>query len=167
MKLSGRIKTIFLAVTILLACEGISHSLSTQILGQLPRSTPKMEGVSSAGIIDFLNAIDTGSVELHSFMFIRHGKVIAEGWREPYAPFEYFVHDSLGKFCYAYVWKWMAQFDYSKQETRDFMLSVMKYWVEQDDTFIWSWQTPEPDTITPYIILERRKYIFNCLLLCL
>ena len=31
MKLSGRIKTIFLAVTILLACEGISHSLSTRI----------------------------------------------------------------------------------------------------------------------------------------
>ena len=86
MKLSGRIKTIFLAVTILLACEGISHSLSTQILGQLPRSTPKMEGVSSAGIIDFLNAIDTGSVELHSFMFIRHGKVIAEGWWAPFGP---------------------------------------------------------------------------------
>jgi glycosidase len=46
---------------------------------------------------------------------------------------EYFVHDSLGKICYAYIWKGMAQFDYSKQETRDFMLSVMKYWVEQYD----------------------------------
>ena len=45
-----------------------------------------MEGVSSAGIIDFLNAIDTGSVELHSFMFIRHGKVIAEGWWAPFGP---------------------------------------------------------------------------------
>jgi cyclomaltodextrinase / maltogenic alpha-amylase / neopullulanase len=46
---------------------------------------------------------------------------------------EYFVHDSLGKICYAYVWKGMAQFDYSKQETRNFMLSVMKYWVEEFD----------------------------------
>jgi glycosidase len=46
---------------------------------------------------------------------------------------EYFVHDSKGKICYAYIWKWMAQFDYSKQETRDFMLSVMKYWVGNFD----------------------------------
>ena len=86
MKFTDRIKTIFLAATILLACEGISHSLSAQTLGQLPRSTPETEGVSSAGIIDFLNAVDTGSVELHSFMLIRHGKVVAEGWWEPYAP---------------------------------------------------------------------------------
>lgn len=55
-----------------------------QDVQKLPRSNPEAEGVSSAGIIDFLNAIDTGSVELHSFMFIRHGKVIAEGWWSPY-----------------------------------------------------------------------------------
>lgn len=55
-----------------------------QETGKLPRSTPEAEGVSSAQIIDFLNAVDTGSVELHSFMFIRHGKVIAEGWWNPY-----------------------------------------------------------------------------------
>ncbi len=51
---------------------------------KLPRSTPENEGVSSSQIIDFLNAVDTGRVELHSFMFIRHGKVIAEGWWNPY-----------------------------------------------------------------------------------
>ena len=56
------------------------------LLDKLPRSTPESEGVSSAGIIDFLNAVDTGRVELHSFMFIRHGKVIAEGWWNPYGP---------------------------------------------------------------------------------
>ena len=54
------------------------------IIDKLPRTTPESQGVSSAGIIDFLNAVDTGSVELHSFMFIRHGKVIAEGWWSPY-----------------------------------------------------------------------------------
>lgn len=57
-----------------------------QTASSLPRSTPESEGVSSAAIIDFLNAVDTSGVELHSFMFIRHGKVIAEGWWDPYGP---------------------------------------------------------------------------------
>jgi CubicO group peptidase (beta-lactamase class C family) len=59
-------------------------NLSGQNTDKLPRRTPESEGVSSAGIVDFLNAVDTGRVELHSFMFIRHGKVIAEGWWNPY-----------------------------------------------------------------------------------
>ena len=55
-------------------------------MDKLPRGIPEAEGVSSAGIIDFLNAIDTGRQEIHSFMFVRHGKVIAEGWWDPYGP---------------------------------------------------------------------------------
>ncbi len=57
-----------------------------QTVSSLPRSTPEAEGVSSAAIIDFLNAVDTSGVELHSFMFVRHGRVIAEGWWDPYGP---------------------------------------------------------------------------------
>ncbi len=73
-----------LKVFIILICYGFSLSLSAQNTGKLPRSIPELEGVSSSGIIDFLNAIDTGKQEIHSFMFLRHGKVIAEGWWEPY-----------------------------------------------------------------------------------
>jgi CubicO group peptidase (beta-lactamase class C family) len=63
------------------------YGLSGQVTDRLPRSTPESEGVSSSGIIDFLNAVDTaGRVELHSFMFLRHGKVIAEGWWKPFGP---------------------------------------------------------------------------------
>jgi len=66
----------------------VNAGLLVNLMGQdtykLPRSTPEAEGVSSSGIIDFLNAVDAGKVELHSFMFIRHGKVIAEGWWNPY-----------------------------------------------------------------------------------
>jgi CubicO group peptidase (beta-lactamase class C family) len=66
----------------------VNSHLLVNLYGQdtfkLPRSTPEAEGVSSAQIIDFLNAMDTGRVELHSFLFIRHGKVIAEGWWNPY-----------------------------------------------------------------------------------
>ena len=77
---------IFVVVLIMMVNSVIAVNLSGQIADKLPRSTPESEGVSSAGIIDFLNAVDTGSVELHSFMFIRHGKVIAEGWWSPYGP---------------------------------------------------------------------------------
>ncbi len=73
-------------VFLMIASFGLVTNLSGQDTYKLPRSAPESEGVSSAGIIDFLNAVDTGSVELHSFMFIRHGKVIAEGWWNPYGP---------------------------------------------------------------------------------
>ena len=62
----------------------ITTNLAGQISDNLPRSFPESEGVSSKGIIDFINAVDTGRQEIHSFMFIRHGKVIAEGWWNPY-----------------------------------------------------------------------------------
>ena len=68
----------------MLVNSGIIVNLYGQDTYKLPRSTPEAEGVSSSQIIDFLNAVDTGRVELHSFMFIRHGKVIAEGWWNPY-----------------------------------------------------------------------------------
>jgi CubicO group peptidase (beta-lactamase class C family) len=80
-----RIYYSFLTAILVLAMISLgSEDLAAQTLSQLPRSTPEAEGVSSEGIIDFLNAADTSDVEIHSFMFIRHGKVIAEGWWEPY-----------------------------------------------------------------------------------
>jgi CubicO group peptidase (beta-lactamase class C family) len=53
---------------------------------QLPRSTPEAQGVSSAEILDFLEAVGKSQHEFHSFMMVRHGQVIAEGWWSPYAP---------------------------------------------------------------------------------
>jgi len=74
------------AILALLMVSGICIDLSGQNSSKLPRSNPEAEGVSSAGILEFLNAVDTSDVEIHSFMFLRHGKVIAEGWWEPYGP---------------------------------------------------------------------------------
>jgi CubicO group peptidase (beta-lactamase class C family) len=74
------------ACLIMLFNSGLIANLYGQDTYKLPRSTPEAEGVSSLRILDFLNAVDTGRVELHSFMFIRHGKVIAEGWWNPYEP---------------------------------------------------------------------------------
>jgi CubicO group peptidase (beta-lactamase class C family) len=52
----------------------------------LPRGIPEKEGVSSSSIMDFVNAAGHSRTELHSFMYLRHGKVIAEGWWNPYSP---------------------------------------------------------------------------------
>ncbi|MGD0206420.1 MAG: serine hydrolase [Verrucomicrobiota bacterium] len=52
---------------------------------QLPRSAPEAQGVSSAEILDFLEAVGKSQHEFHSFMLVRHGQVIAEGWWSPYA----------------------------------------------------------------------------------
>lgn len=79
-------RTLFTAALMILTLlSGIK--LTGQVADKLPRSTPENEGVSSRGLIDFLNAADTASrVELHSFMFIRHGRIIAEGWWKPNGP---------------------------------------------------------------------------------
>lgn len=55
-----------------------------QKTNSLPRSTPEAEGVSSEGITQFLEAASKSKHEFHSFMIIRHGKVVAEGWWNPY-----------------------------------------------------------------------------------
>ncbi|HXB33533.1 MAG TPA: serine hydrolase [Puia sp.] len=52
----------------------------------LPRSLPEKEGVSAADISRFIDAAAHSRTEFHSFMFLRHGKVVAEGWWSPYAP---------------------------------------------------------------------------------
>ncbi len=52
----------------------------------LPRSTPEAEGVSSQHILNFLDAASKSDHEFHSIMILRHGKVVAEGWWNPYRP---------------------------------------------------------------------------------
>jgi CubicO group peptidase (beta-lactamase class C family) len=54
--------------------------------GKLPRSTPEAQGVSSSGILAFLDALQRSKHEMHSFMLVRHGQVVAEGWWSPYGP---------------------------------------------------------------------------------
>lgn len=58
------------------------------IMKQLNRSTPAEQGVNPAGILAFLQSLQSEETksELHSFMMIRHGYVIAEGWANPYGP---------------------------------------------------------------------------------
>jgi len=62
-----------------------------------PRSSPESQGVSSQAISQFLAAANASGISWHSFMLLRHGHVVAEGWWKPYEP--QFVHSlySLSK----------------------------------------------------------------------
>ncbi len=75
------IKRSIAALLIILTLNGYAQ---TQHI--LPRSLPEAEGVSSAGIARFVDAIAASKLEWHSFMLLRHGKVVAEGWWDPYKP---------------------------------------------------------------------------------
>ncbi|QJD84951.1 serine hydrolase domain-containing protein [Cohnella herbarum] len=50
----------------------------------LPRSHPEAQGMSSSAIVEFLDAVRAQELELHSFMLLKEGSVIAEGWWKPY-----------------------------------------------------------------------------------
>jgi CubicO group peptidase (beta-lactamase class C family) len=50
----------------------------------LQRRSPEQQGVNSSAILRFIEALESRIHELHSFMLLRHGSVIAEGWWSPY-----------------------------------------------------------------------------------
>lgn len=52
----------------------------------LPRSTPERQGISSAAVREFLDIADQSIDQLHSFMLVRHGHVVAEAWWRPFDP---------------------------------------------------------------------------------
>ncbi|MCC6289259.1 MAG: serine hydrolase [Chitinophagaceae bacterium] len=77
-----KISTLFFAV-----CLVFQISVYAQpSVGSLPRSKPEAEAVSTAAINNFIDAAGKSKNEFHSFMLLRHGKVIAEGWWNPYKP---------------------------------------------------------------------------------
>src|SRR4051812_28438157 len=49
----------------------------------LPRSTPEEQGVSSAAVLSCIESLDKID-SMNSFMLLRHGHVVAEGWWAPY-----------------------------------------------------------------------------------
>ena len=62
----------------------------------LPRSTPEAQGISSRSVREFVEAADKINT-LHSFMIVRHGHVIAEGWWKPEAADRPHVLNSVSK----------------------------------------------------------------------
>lgn len=63
----------------------------------LLRATPESQGISSAAIREFVEAADEQVQSMHSFMLVRHGKVVAEGWWAPEAADKPHILWSLSK----------------------------------------------------------------------
>ena len=53
-------------------------------MGYFKDVTPESVGISSKGIMKFLDRMEQNQIELHSFMVIRHGQCAAKGWWKPY-----------------------------------------------------------------------------------
>jgi len=81
-----------LITAMLLVFNGPAHAADMA----LPRSTPEAQGVSSKAILEFVQVADQINT-LHSFMILRHGRVIAEGWWKPEAADKPHVLASLSK----------------------------------------------------------------------
>lgn len=79
-----RLFTIIFLLVFLAAINGCKNE--APVSSSLPRSTPEAEGVSSEGLLTFLDSAAVSKHEFHSIMILRHGKVIAEGWWDPYRP---------------------------------------------------------------------------------
>jgi len=52
---------------------------------ELPRTSPEQQGIASSAILQFVEALERQIHEMHSFMLLRHGSVVAEGWWSPYS----------------------------------------------------------------------------------
>lgn len=69
-------KTRWFGLLVFLTC-------SVSWAGDLPRSSPEAQGVSSLELLSFLEAADKID-SMNSLMVVRHGHVVAEGWWAPY-----------------------------------------------------------------------------------
>jgi CubicO group peptidase (beta-lactamase class C family)/lysophospholipase L1-like esterase len=59
-------------------------AISTTYAGGLPRSAPEPQGIASSAVLGFVEAADKSIESMNSFMLVRHGHVVAEGWWTPY-----------------------------------------------------------------------------------
>ncbi len=58
--------------------------MPTEVKPNLQRATPESQGIASSAILKFVEAVEGQFHELHSFMLLRHGQIVAEGWWSPY-----------------------------------------------------------------------------------
>jgi CubicO group peptidase (beta-lactamase class C family) len=72
-----------MCVVLLCCCASLGYAAETAAFA-FPRSTPEAQGIASSAIMDFVNTAERETPEMHSFMLVRHGHVVAEGWWTPY-----------------------------------------------------------------------------------
>ena len=68
----------------LFVCMSALSATAQKSSPALLRSSPEEQGISSGAILEFLKAADQQVDTMNSFMLVRHGHVVAEGWWAPY-----------------------------------------------------------------------------------
>ena len=75
-----------LTLFLLIFCLLVSTTVGAQIR-EFERSTPEAEGVPSGALIALMDSLMAlPKTDIHSVMVLRHGKVVAEMYPEPFAP---------------------------------------------------------------------------------
>ena len=132
-----QISVVWILFLLLCACNKNVDSLQ--------RSIPEKEGVSSQGILHFVEAVEQSGDEWHSFVFLRHGKVIAEGWWNPY-------QSELKQTVYSI----------SKTFTSTAIgFAVSEHLLSVDDKVISFFPDMLPDTVSPYLAQMSVKNLLS------
>jgi CubicO group peptidase (beta-lactamase class C family) len=99
-----RFKVVFVTTIEIVKCVGLAAAClvaSPYPAGgagmALPRSSPEAQAVSSSGIRAYVETADQKVNTMHSFLLVRHGYVVAEGWWKPEAAEKPHVMHSLSK----------------------------------------------------------------------
>ncbi len=84
----------FLIIFLILSC---AQENNVQKVKELSPSTPEAEGISSSAILEFISRTEAEIDAMHSFILLRHGRLISQGWWDPYGPETPHVMHSLSK----------------------------------------------------------------------
>ena len=80
-------KSLNKAASVVLLClivSVVAPASWAQKSASLPRSSPEQQGIASTDLLAFVEAADREIDTMNSFMLVRHGQVVAEGWWAPY-----------------------------------------------------------------------------------
>ena len=129
----------------IILCLTLTSCTNKQVSISIPRGVPEDEGVSSQAIITFLDSAATSNQEFHGFMFLRHGKVIAEGWWNPFRPdFEHTLYSLSKSFTCTAVG-----------------FAVKEKKLRIDDKVISFFPEDLPDTVSPFLAELKIKDLLS------
>jgi len=83
--------------SLLFSLAVLTHLLYSQESNSFKQATPESLGISSDAVLEFVQDLEAKIDAVHSFMIIRHGKLAASGWWDPYDPQTPHLMHSLSK----------------------------------------------------------------------
>lgn len=102
----SKFSPLLLAATLAFACgdqsdsgsEGSKQAADSGPTAKpLERSNPEAEGITSSGVLALVQELEESIDEIHSLILLRHGKVVAEGFWNPYSAVDRHVMYSVSK----------------------------------------------------------------------